>query len=238
MFPVRQLFEGSFPLPVLVRLASFRVADDAFIFGTKVLCSFGPLPLGPLPSSSELSLAGAGVLRSSQVASPSEGETSLESDECGIIDLSHGNLRESEWDVALVEEVVGFGSVAHLDADLPTPRVIPLCTPLPVRLFLGSDLPPLLPLLSSSHGVADCEIIPVVDGAPFSTVPFVPPRLSCDTHSAHSLKCSFLYGGKDESFVPEFLFGKAFTYCPIIPDEVEVCYVQPEISFPFPTPPR
>ena len=110
MFPVRHLFEGSFPLPVHVHLASFRVADDPFIFGAKVLCSFGPLPLGPSPSSSELSLAGAGVLCSSQVASPSEGETSLESDECGIIDLSHGNLRESEWDVALVEEVVGFGS--------------------------------------------------------------------------------------------------------------------------------
>ena len=88
-----------------------------------------------------------------------------------------------------------------------TPRVIPLCTPLPVRLFLGSDLPPLLPLLSSSHGVADCEIIPVVDGAPFSTVPFVPPRLSCDPLCALSLEISFLYG-KDESFVPEFPFGK------------------------------
>jgi hypothetical protein len=37
VFPVRQLFEGSFPLPVLVHLASFRVADDAFISGTKVL---------------------------------------------------------------------------------------------------------------------------------------------------------------------------------------------------------
>ena len=36
--------------------------------------------------------------------------------------------------------------------------------------------------------------------------------------------------------MPEFPFGKAFTYCPIIPDEVEVCYVQPEASFPFPTP--
>jgi hypothetical protein len=36
--------------------------------------------------------------------------------------------------------------------------------------------------------------------------------------------------------VPEFPFGKACTYCPIIPDEVEVCYVQPEASFPFPTP--
>ena len=129
MFPVRHLFEGSFPLPVHVHLASFRVADDPFIFGAKVLCSFGPLPLGPSPSSSELSLATADVLRSSQVASPSEDETSLESDECGIIDLSHGNLRESEWDVALVEEVVGFGSAARHDADLPTP-VIPLHTSL------------------------------------------------------------------------------------------------------------
>ena len=47
VFPVRQLFEGSFPLPVLVHLASFQVADNESIFGTKVLCSFGPLPLGP-----------------------------------------------------------------------------------------------------------------------------------------------------------------------------------------------
>ena len=117
-----------------------------------------------------------------------------------------------------------------------SPLLLFLCTPLSDRLFLDSGLSPLLPLLSPSHGVADCEIIPVVDGAPFSTVPFVPPRLSCDTHSAHSLEFSFLYGGKDESFVPEFPFGKALTYYPIIPDEVEVCYVQPEISFPFPTP--